>query len=138
MATARGAKGQHRASSPDLDVTLQRAYLRIGELAGVTLLQLVEYRSAGAFRLDHQPLADLVPHGFERILASTVGTRPLELLAPTILPSLTRAGWQSDSVADHPVTILATRFEIKVHRQRCAAGWADTAAEERVLPECLL
>src|SRR5207245_7624208 len=54
----------------------------------------VEHRPAGSFGLDHQPLADLVPHGFERVLASAVSPRSYGLLAAPILPSLTRASWQ--------------------------------------------
>jgi len=83
---------QYRSGSPKLDVAVQGSQLAIGELAGVALLQLIEHRSASSFGLQHQPLADFVPDGFEWILARAVGTRSFELLAATILPPLTGAG----------------------------------------------
>src|SRR6202022_1637748 len=102
------AKGQHRASSPYLDVALQGAYLAIGKLAGVALLQFVEHRSAIPFRLRRQPIADLLPHGFERIRAAAVRARALGLLTPSILPSVTRARWQADrGTSGYLVTVQA-------------------------------
>src|ERR1700681_267454 len=79
------SESQHRARAPKLDMAVQGPQLAIGELAGIALPQLIEYRSSGAFRLDYQPLADLIPHGFERVTARAIGPRPLELLTATIL-----------------------------------------------------
>src|SRR5437588_12040312 len=58
---------EYGVGAPDGDMPLQRPHLAVGELAWIALLQLVEHRSAVAFRLYAQPLADLVPHGCERI-----------------------------------------------------------------------
>src|SRR4029453_18319817 len=60
---------KYRSGSPKLDVAVESSQLAIGELDGVAPLQLVEHPPASSFGLQHQPLADFVPYGFEWILA---------------------------------------------------------------------
>src|SRR5215208_5166774 len=63
---------QYGLGTPNGDASLQRADLTIRKLARIALLQLVEDRSAIPLRLCNQPLADLVPHGVEGVLARAV------------------------------------------------------------------
>ncbi len=111
------SKSQDRARSPKLDMEVQGPQLAIGELAGIALPQLIEYRSSCSFGWDDQPLTNLIPHGFKRVRACAIGARPLELLAATVPAPLPCARWQADSlVAGHTVNTHAARSEIKWHR----------------------
>jgi len=95
---------------------LQRPDLAIGKVARIALLQFVEHRSAIPFRLQGQPIADLLPHACEWIRAAAVGARPLRLLRTSVLP-LGPAVWvQSDGLGRRLIVSSTARAEIEAQR----------------------